>query len=119
MPGLAALLLVPILLRASDAVIVDQDQGLFGDDGVALVMLLRSPEKVTVSGITIVPGNVWPKQGAEYMSRILDLLKQPQMPVYIGADAPLRHTPAMARDAARRWGKLEFMGAFAENPAKV
>jgi len=26
---------------------------------------------------------------------------------------------AMAREAARRWGKLEFTGAFAEDPAAV
>ena len=37
-------------------------------------MLLRSPGQVNIQGITIVPGNVWAPQGAEYMFHILDLL---------------------------------------------
>ena len=99
-----------------ETIIVDTDSGLFGDDGAALVMLLRSPAQVAVSGITIVPGNVWPAQGAEYMLHILDLLKRPQVPVYPGAETPLMHTAAMAREYARRWGALEFTGAFAQEP---
>ena len=61
---------------AKDIVWFDTDSGLFGDDGAALVMLLRSPSQVTVQGITIVPGNVWAPQGAEYMFHILDLMKR-------------------------------------------
>ncbi len=76
-------------------------------------MLLRSPAQVPVAGITIVPGNVWPAQGAEYMLHILDLLKQPQVPLFLGASAPLLHTAAMAREYGRRWGPTEFIGAFA------
>ncbi len=100
-------------------VIFDTDSGLFGDDGAALVMLLRSPAEVTIPAITVVPGNVWPAQGAEYMFHILDLLKRPQVPVYTGAEAPLVHSAAMAREAERRWGKLEYIGAFAQDPAAV
>ena len=76
-------------------------------------MLLRSPSQVSIPAITIVPGNVWHAQGAEYMFHILDLLKLPQIPVYTGADSPLVHTAAMAREAERRWGKIEYTGAFA------
>jgi inosine-uridine nucleoside N-ribohydrolase len=116
----AGVLLVPSLWGAGrDTVLFDTDSGLFGDDGAALVMLLRSPAQVTVVGVTVVPGNVWPAQGAEYMLHILDLLKRPQMPVWTGAANPLVHSAAMAREAARRWGKLEFIGAFADNPADV
>jgi inosine-uridine nucleoside N-ribohydrolase len=68
----------------------------------------------------VVPGNVWADQGAEYMLHILDLLKRPQIPVYTGAAGPLVHSVAMAREYGRRWGALEFMGAFAHNdPAAV
>ena len=35
---------------AKDIVWFDTDSGLFGDDGAALVMLLRSPSQVTVQG---------------------------------------------------------------------
>jgi inosine-uridine nucleoside N-ribohydrolase len=112
---LAALLLIPATLAAGrQIVVVDTDSGLFGDDGAALVMLLRSPEQVYVAGVTLVPGNVWPAQGAEYVFHILDLLKRPQVPVYTGAEQPLIHNPAMAREYARRWGGMEYIGAFAE-----
>ena len=104
---------------AKDIVVIDSDSGLFGDDGAAAVMLLRSSSEVTISGITIVPGNVWAPQGAAYMLHILDLLKRPLVPVYIGATTPLVHTAAMARESERRWGKLEFMGAFADNPTEI
>jgi inosine-uridine nucleoside N-ribohydrolase len=122
---LVALMLLPGLssgrswAAGRDIVLFDTDSGLFGDDGAALVMLLRSPSQVTVQGITLVPGNVWPAQGAEYMFHILDLLKRPQVAVYSGADMPLLHTAPMAREAERRWGALAFTGAFAEDPATV
>jgi inosine-uridine nucleoside N-ribohydrolase len=116
---LAGLLVLPILTAGDrEVVLFDTDSGLFGDDGAALVMLLRSPE-VAVEGVTIVPGNVWPAQGAEYMFHILDLLKRPAVPVLTGAQEPLAHTAAMAREYSRRWGSLEYMGAFAEDPATV
>ena len=73
------MLLHRLWAAARDIVVVDTDSGLFGDDGAAVVMLLRSPSRVTVEGITVVPGNVWPAQGAEYMFHILDLLKLPQV----------------------------------------
>jgi inosine-uridine nucleoside N-ribohydrolase len=117
---LPAVLLLPAIWGAArESVIVDTDSGLFGDDGAAVVMLLRSPEQVSVAGITIVPGNVWPAQGAEYMLHILDLLKQPQVPLYLGAAGPLLHTAAMAHEYGRRWGPTEFIGAFAQDPKEV
>ena len=113
------LLLGPVWAAGREAVIFDTDSGLFGDDGASLVMLLRSPAQVNLLGLTIVPGNVWTAQGAEYMFHILDLLKRPQVPVYVGAKTPLVHTAAMAREYGRRWGALEFSGAFAEDPNEV
>ena len=113
------LLAAGVWAAGRDTVLFDTDSGLFGDDGAALTMLLRSPSQVTIPGITVVPGNVWPAQGAEYMLHILDLLKHPLMPVFTGAETPLLHTAAMAHESERRWGKLEFMGAFAEDPKEV
>src|SRR5579871_6010810 len=97
---------------AQETIVFDTDCGLFGDDGASLVMLLRSPSKVSIADITVVPGNVWSAQAAEYVHHILDLLKRP-MVVYGGAETPLLHTAAMAREEARRWGPVEFSGAFA------
>lgn len=105
---------MPSLLGAvRDLVIFDTDSGAFGDDGTALVMLARSPLQVSLEGVTVVPGNVWAAQGAEYMIRILDLLKRPSVPVYLGAEEPLVHTADMAKEAARRWDPLIYTGAFA------
>src|SRR5579863_3495081 len=98
----AAILLASSLMAADrEIVIVDTDSGLFGDDGAAVVMLLRSPAQVVVPGITVVPGNVWAAQGAEYMLHILDLLRRPEISVFTGAEAPLNNSPAMAREEER------------------
>jgi inosine-uridine nucleoside N-ribohydrolase len=72
-----------------------------------------------VQDVTIVPGNVWAPQGAEYMLHILDLLKRSQITVALGADGPLIHTAAMARESERRWGGLSYIGAFAQDKAAV
>jgi inosine-uridine nucleoside N-ribohydrolase len=110
---LAAFLFLPAAsIAGREIVLFDTDSGLFGDDGAALVMLMRSPEQIFIPGITVVPGNVWSQQGAEYMLHILDLLKHPQTPVYTGAGQPLVQSAAMAREYGRRWGAIEFMGAF-------
>ena len=120
LPLIAGILLAHALWGAErEMVVFDTDSGLFGDDGAALVMLLRSPAQVSIQAITLVPGNVWTAQGAEYMFHILDLLKRPQVPVLAGAPTPLRHTAAMARDAERRWGPLSYIGAFAQDPGLV
>ena len=117
---LSAFLLATAVASAQrEIVVVDTDSGLFGDDGAALVMLLRSPEQVTVPGLTIVPGNVWAPQGAEYMLHILDLLRRPELPVFTGAEVPLINSVAMAGEEERRWGKLEYTGAFAQDPEAV
>src|ERR1022692_1912236 len=115
---LAVFLALPGLFGAAkDLVLFDTDSGLFGDDGAALVMLLRTPAQVSVQGITIVPGNVWGPQGAEYMFHILDLVKHGQIAVAVGADGPLIHTAAMAKEMDRRWGTLNYIGAFAQDAA--
>jgi inosine-uridine nucleoside N-ribohydrolase len=109
----AGVMFVTALASATrEIVVLDTDSGMFGDDGAALVMLLRSPQQVSISGISVVPGNVWAQQGAEYTFHILDLLKRPTMPVYMGAEAPLVHTAEMAKEAARRWDPVSYTGAF-------
>ena len=113
------LMLASLHGAGKDTVIFDTDSGLFGDDGAALAMLLRSPAKVNVQAITIVPGNVWPHQGAEYMFHILELLKHSQLTVALGAENPLIHNAAMAKDSERRWGKLGYIGAFDQDPLSV
>jgi inosine-uridine nucleoside N-ribohydrolase len=104
---------------ASEAVIFDTDSGVFGDDGAALVMLARSPQQVNVLGFTIVPGNVWSRQAAEYVHHILKLLHRSPDTVYAGTEGPLINSAAAAKEAERRWGALEYTGAFAQDSNRV
>jgi inosine-uridine nucleoside N-ribohydrolase len=113
----SVLLAAPVYAR--EIVLFDTDSTAFGDDGAALVMLLRSTPAFEIPGIAIVPGNVWPAQGAENIYHILDLLGRLPIPVYLGASAPLIHTAAMARESERRWGGLEYTGAFAQKAAEL
>ncbi len=101
-----------------ERVILDTDSGPFNDDGVALVMLLQSASKVSVLGITVVPGNVWPLQGAEYMLAHTVMMHRTGVPVFLGAGSPLLHTVAIAAAAAKKFGKQNYVGAFAEQPAR-
>lgn len=86
---------------------VDADPGRFSDDSVAVAMLVRSPEKVRIEGISTVSGNVWSKEGVDNMRATLTLLGR-QIPVRLGAQNPLVHT----REMSEREGPLEFAGAF-------
>lgn len=111
----AALLLLAVecAWAAPPRILFDTDSGFFADDGQALVMLLRSPARVTVEGVTVVSGNVWAAQGVEYTLHVLKILGRADVPLYPGAEAPLLHSAAMAEAEAERWGPLEFRGAFA------
>jgi len=109
----------PLLLLAAaappaDKVVFDTDCGFFGDDGAALAMVLRSPEKVQVAAITAVSGNVWAAESDGYLTEILGLLGHPEIKRYVGAQMPLIHTA----DMAKLESPLEFQGAFG-NPVKI
>jgi inosine-uridine nucleoside N-ribohydrolase len=97
---------------ATERIVFDTDPLSFTDDGHAAVMLLRSPEQVRVMGITIVAGNSWAAEGADYMWTALDTIHRTNVPVYLGAQAPLVHTAAMAEEEARLWGPFEVIAAF-------
>jgi inosine-uridine nucleoside N-ribohydrolase len=115
-PGLFLIIALALLpLSAAERVIIDTDCGYFGDDGITLVMLLGAPQKFKIEAITTLSGNVWGANADRYVREILPLLKLPQTPpIYRGADTPLRHTPAMASQANKQWGPLEFRGALGE-----
>src|ERR1051326_3203678 len=106
------------LCDTPEKVILDTDSGPFNDDGVALVMLLQSASKVAVQGITVVPGNVWPDQGAEYMLAHIKMMHRPDVAVFIGAEAPLVHTAAIAAAEAEKFAKPSYFGAFATKPPR-
>jgi purine nucleosidase len=74
-------------------VILDMDPGV--DDALGLIFALRSPE-VELVGISIVSGNVPLAQGVENALKVLDLMGRPDIPVFIGADRPLKRSPIHA-----------------------
>jgi inosine-uridine nucleoside N-ribohydrolase len=53
------------------------------------------------------------------MLHILDLLRRPDLPVFTGAEVPLNNSVAMASEEERRWGKMEYIGAFAQEPHAI
>ncbi len=107
-------LLLAVAAPPPEKIVFDTDCGFFGDDGAALVMVLRSPGKVQVSAVTAVSGNVWAAESAGYLTEILGLLGHSEIKPYVGAQMPLIHTAEMSKLEA----PLEFAGAFA-NPARI
>jgi len=97
----------------AERIVLDTDSGPFNDDGAALVMAARSPQRVTIDAVTLVPGNAWIAEGAGYTSRILKLLGRSQTPLLPGAQTPLVNSPALAKVSAQKWPPLDYMGAFA------
>ena len=104
----SVLLGVLLAAPAMSQIILDTDSGFFGDDSVALTMLLRSNRAKDIVGITVVSGNVWSIDGIGYIRRTAKLLGRPEVPILAGSATPLVHTPALRR---RETG-IEFDGAF-------
>lgn len=96
-------------MLAAASLLIDTDPGKFTDDTAAIIMCLRSPERVSVRGITVVSGNVWAQDGERYVRESLRVLGS-KIPVRLGSQRPLVHTPEMSK----RQGPLEFAGAFGE-----
>jgi inosine-uridine nucleoside N-ribohydrolase len=104
---------------AQERVILDTDSAVFNDDGAAMVMLLQRHEDVDVIGVTLVAGNMWPSTGADYMFKTLDAANRHDIPMYVGAQAPLVHSHAMALYEREKFGE-GYIGAFAEDaPARA
>jgi inosine-uridine nucleoside N-ribohydrolase len=96
---------------AQERVILDSDCAIFNDDAAAMVMLLQRPEQVDLLGVTLVPGNMWPFAGAEYMGRALDAVKKQGVPMYVGAQMPLVHSFMMSQTEKYDWNE-GYRGAF-------
>ncbi len=70
-------------------IIIDTDPG--QDDAVAILLALAAPEDLDVLGITAVAGNVPLALTQKNVRIICELAGRTDIPVYAGADAPLRH----------------------------
>ncbi|MBR1930721.1 MAG: nucleoside hydrolase [Lachnospiraceae bacterium] len=76
-------------------VIIDCDPGI--DDSLAIMLALSSPE-IEVAGITIVCGNAPVEMGAGNARKVLQFMNRLDVPVYVGAEKPLRRAYINALD---------------------
>ena len=76
-------------------VILDCDPGI--DDSLAIMLALASPE-LDVRGITIVAGNAPLEMGYGNARKVLHFLGREDVPVYLGADRPLKRDYVSALD---------------------
>lgn len=82
-------------------IIIDTDPG--QDDAVAILLALASPE-LEVLGLTAVAGNVPLTLTEKNARKIRDLAGRPDVPVYAGADRPLRRALVTAEHVHGRTG---------------
>ncbi len=76
-------------------VILDTDPGV--DDALAIMLALGSPE-LDVIGICTVSGNVPLSTGTRNAQGLLKLLERTDIPVFAGADQPLKRDPVFATE---------------------
>lgn len=93
-------------------VIIDTDPGLGEpgsdiDDGLAIALAFASPE-IELLGLTVVNGNVDAATGVDVARRLTERFNRPDVPVVLGATAPL------TRDMQPVWDL--FDAAVAANP---
>ena len=97
-------------------IIFDTDSAVFNDDAAALAMLLPHRDRIDILGITVVAGNHTVPQGSEHMLHLLEVAGASDLPLYLGAEAPLNHTPELAAKQEADWGPIAFKGAFDADP---
>ena len=91
-------------------IIIDTDPG--QDDAVALLLALASKE-LEILGITCVAGNVPLSLTSENARKILELTRYTEIPVFAGADRPIKRTLVTAEHVH---GKTGIDGPALEKP---
>ena len=82
-------------MATTQPVILDTDPGV--DDALAIMLALSSPE-LDVIGICTVSGNVPLSTGTRNAQGLVQLLERPEIPVFAGADQPLKRDPVFATE---------------------
>ena len=86
---LTVLTFFPCSVHAKEAVILDTDMVDLFDDGVAMLMLAKSP-KIELVGVTIVIGNTWTETGTASALRQLEGINRLDIPVAVGINTTTR-----------------------------
>ncbi|MCY3682800.1 MAG: nucleoside hydrolase [Gemmatimonadetes bacterium] len=82
-------------MATTQPTILDTDPGV--DDALAIMLALGSPE-LDVIGICTVSGNVPLNTGTRNAQGLLQLLERTEIPVFAGADQPLKRDPVFATE---------------------
>ena len=77
-------------------VIIDSDPGI--DDSLAIMLALSMPEEIEVVGITIAAGNAPVEMGYGNALKVLKFMDRLDVPVFMGADRPLKRDFVNALD---------------------
>jgi len=93
---LSLLTLLPCPVHAKEAVILDTDMVDLFDDGIAMLMLAKSP-RIDLLGVTIVIGNTWAETGTASALRQLEGIDRLDIPVAVGINTLTRS------------GRIEYM----------
>ncbi|MDO5562936.1 MAG: nucleoside hydrolase [Synergistaceae bacterium] len=73
-----------------EKILLDTDMVEAFDDGIAMLMLAKSPN-IQLLGVTTVTGNTWAKEGAAYGLRQLEAIgMEKEVPLVIGEEYPTR-----------------------------
>ena len=97
---------------AKRKVIIDQDAaGPAGTDQQSMLVLIQSP-KTDVLGITVVTGDQWLKSEVAHTLRMLEIVGRTDIPVAAGAEYPLVRTKAETEMWERRFGTVQWLGAW-------
>ncbi len=95
-------------------VIEDNDYyGPAGSDLQSALILLANPA-VKVLGFTVVTGDAWRDEEAQFLLRFLEIAGAADMPVYDGAVFPLINSKARMTAWEAAYGKIPWKGAFNE-----
>ncbi|MBI3477506.1 MAG: nucleoside hydrolase [Acidobacteria bacterium] len=93
-------------------IIIDQDAaGPAGTDLQSILLLIQSPQ-TEVLGVTVVTGDGWLKSEVAHTLRLLELIDRTDIPVVPGAEYPLVRTKADTELWEKRYGSVEWLGAW-------
>ncbi|MDX1403564.1 MAG: nucleoside hydrolase [Woeseiaceae bacterium] len=102
---IALLTALPVLALADDRIPIIFDTDFVmppHDDSMALMLALQSPE-LEILGISTVAGNDSVERATSDVLRMLEIARQTEIPVHVGADMPLVH--AKSDFAVQKYGK--------------
>ncbi|MCQ8277163.1 nucleoside hydrolase [Acetobacteraceae bacterium KSS8] len=98
--------------RAETLVFLDNDFSGPGETNIqSLIPALFDPN-VKLLGVGVVTGDAWRDEGAAHLLAFLDQIGCGSLPVYPGAELPLRRRPNEIAPWQSEYGKLRWTGAF-------